>query len=461
MLRTQTYIDRRKKLIESMDSGILLFLGNDESPMNYEDNTFDYRQDSTFLYFFGLDLPGLAAIIDVDEDRTIIFGDDISVDMTVWMGPQEPLAEKCERVGITEILPYPELSPFIDKSKNRHIHFLPPYRGENKLKVQDLLNINHHHQPDEASLSLIQAVIKQRNYKSPEEMVEMHEAASITAEMHLEAMRFARPGMKEYEVVGRVIDVARSHNGMLAFPVICTINGQTLHNHYYGNTLKSGDMLLLDTGAENKNHYAGDYSHSFPVDNKFTEQQKEIYNISLKAHKAVVDKVAPGVTMKDVHFAAAGSIVDDLKALGMMKGNTEEAVVSGAYALFFQCGTGHMIGLDVHDMEDLGEQYVGYTNPEEKEMELFGLKSLRLGRELEPGFVITIEPGIYFNPQLIAMWKSEKRFAGFINYSEAEKYQHRGGYRSEEEFLITEDGKELVGKDVPKEIDDIEAMRSA
>jgi len=459
MLQTQTYIDRRKKLIESTDSGLLLFLGNDESPMNYADNPFDYRQDSSFLYFFGLDIPGLAAVIDVDDGREIVFGDDISIEMTVWMGPQQPLIEKCERVGVKELMPYSNLGDFLSQAKTRKIHHLPQYRGENILKVQDFLGINHHHQSESASLEFIQAIINQRNYKSSEEMIEMHEAATITAEMHLAAMKFARPGIKEYEVVGKVIEVARSHNGMLAFPVICTINGQTLHNHYYGNTLKSGDMLLLDAGAENKNYYAGDYSHSFPIDNKFTEEQKEIYNIALNAHKAAVNKTNPGITMKDVHYAAAGSIVNDLKSLGLMKGDTEEAVVSGAYALFFQCGTGHMIGLDVHDMEDLGEQHVGYVKPEDKETELFGLKSLRLGRKLEPGFVITIEPGIYFNPQLISMWKAENRFTQFINYNKAQEYRHRGGYRSEEEFLITQDGKELVGKDVPKEISDIEAIR--
>ena len=460
MLKTQTYIDRRKKLVESVSSGLLLFLGNDESPMNYEDNPFDFRQDSSFLYFFGLDLPGLAAIIDVETGREIVFGDDISVEMTVWMGPQQPLIEKCEMAGIKELWPYSKLQDYLEQATSEKIHFLPPYRGENKIKIQDLLAINPHKQPEMASLDFIKAVINQRNYKSSEEMVEMHEAARITAEMHLAAMKYARPGMKEYEIVGKVIEVARSHQGMLSFPVICTINGQTLHNHFYGNTLKSGDMLLLDAGAENKNHYAGDYSHSFPVDRQFSADQKEIYNISLNAHKAAVDKVAPGVTMKAVHFAAAGSIVNDLKSLGVMKGNTEEAVVSGAHALFFQCGTGHMIGLDVHDMEDLGEQYVGYSNPEEKETELFGLKSLRLGRVLEPGFVITIEPGIYFNPLLIEMWKSEQRFAEFIDYNQTVKFQHRGGYRSEEMFLITPTGKELVGKDVPKEVAEVEAVRS-
>jgi Xaa-Pro aminopeptidase len=460
MLKIQTYLERRKKLIESFNSGLLLFLGNDESPMNYQDNPFDFRQDSSFLYFFGLDLPGLAAIIDIDQGREIIFGDDISVEMTVWMGSQQPLIEKCELAGIKELLPYAKLQEYVDQAKSRKIHFLPPYRGENMIKIQDLLAINPHKQSELASLDFIKEVINQRNYKSSEEMIEMHEAATITAEMHLTAMKFARPGMKEYEVAGKVIEVARSHNGMLSFPVICTINGQTLHNHYYGNTLKSGDMLLLDAGAENKNHYAGDYSHSFPVDQKFTQEQKEIYNISLNAHKAAVDKVAPGTKMKDVHFAAAASIVEDLKLLGLMKGDTQEAVVSGAYALFFQCGTGHMIGLDVHDMEDLGEQYVGYANPKEKETELFGLKSLRLGRVLEPGFVITIEPGIYFNPLLIEMWKAEQRFTEFINYDKAEDFQHRGGYRSEEMFLITSTGKELVGKDVPKEVAEVEAIRS-
>jgi len=461
MLKTQTYIDRRQKLIESIDSGILLFLGNDESPMNYLDNTFDYRQDSSFLYFWGLDVPGLAAIIDIDEGKEIVFGDEISVEMTVCMGIQQPLLEKCEQAGVKELVSYSKLVEYINQAKNRKIHFLPPYRGENMIKIQDLLGINHQQQHEMASLEFIKSIIAQRNYKSAEEMIEMHEAATITAEMHLEAMKYAKPGMQEYEIVGKVIEVARSYNGMLSFPVICTINGQTLHNHYYGNTLKNGDMLLLDAGAENKNHYAGDYSHSFPVDPKFTDAQKEIYTISLNAHKAAVAMANPGVAMKEVHYAAAGSIVDDLKALGLMKGDTREAVVAGAHALFFQCGTGHMIGLDAHDMEDLGEQYVGYVRPEEKETQLFGLKSLRLGRELEPGFVITIEPGIYFNPQLIAMWKAEQRFSEFINYEQAEKFQHRGGYRSEEIYMITTDGKELVGKDVPKEIKDIEAIRGS
>ncbi|WP_421918520.1 aminopeptidase P family protein [Marinifilum sp.] len=460
MFAKKTYQKRRELLKSSIQSGILLFLGNDECGMNYADNTYHYRQDSTFLYFFGSDYAGLNAIIDIDENREIIFGDELSIDHIVWMGTQPTIKEKSEAVGIHETKPSQLLKKYLDQAiaKGRKVHYLPPYRPEHQVKLFNWLQI----QPDQAnqksSSEFVQAVVNQRNYKSEEEIIHIEEAVNITADMHLAAMRMAKPGMKEYEIAAAVQEVAVRAGGQLSFPTIATINGQTLHNHYHGNTLKSGDMLLIDCGAENRMHYAGDMSSTFPVDKTFTQRQKEIYQIALNAHEAAVAELKPGVRFKDIHLKASRTIAEGMKQMGFMKGDLDEAVHQGAHALFFQCGIGHMMGMDVHDMENLGEVYVGY-NGEAKSTQ-FGLKSLRLGRELEPGFVLTIEPGIYFIPELIDMWKAENRFADFINYDKVEQYKDFGGLRNEEDFLITKDGARLLGKPIPKSIEDVESQRS-
>ncbi len=459
MFSKETYINRRNKLKAEVKSGILLFLGNDECGMNYADNTYHFRQDSTFLYFFGSDYAGLNAIIDIDENREIIFGDELTIDHIVWMGSQPTIKEKSEAVGIHETSPMSDLKTYLDKAavKARTIHHLPPYRPEHQIKLLDLIQIHPNLASKNASLPFIQAVVNQRNYKSNEEIIQIEEAVNITADMHLAAMRMARPGMKESEIAAAVQQVAIAAGGQLSFPVIATINGQTLHNHYHGNTLKSGDMLLLDCGAENGMHYAGDMSSTFPVDKTFTSRQKEIYQISLNAHNSAIEKLKPGISFKDVHLAACRTVAEGMKELGFMKGNLEDAIQQGAHALFFQCGTGHMMGMDVHDMENLGEVCVGYNGKAKSTQ--FGLKSLRLGRELEPGFVLTIEPGIYFIPELIDMWKAEKRFEQFINYDKVEQYKNFGGCRNEEDFLITTDDARLLGKPIPKSIADVEKER--
>lgn len=459
MFSKQTYINRRNQLKKDVKSGILLFLGNDESGMNYADNTYHYRQDSTFLYFFGSDYAGLNAIIDIDENREIIFGDELTIDHIVWMGSQPTIKEKSEGVGIKETLPMAELKSYLAKAltNGRKVHHLPPYRPEHQIKLLDLIQVNPNIAATNASYEFIQAIANQRNYKSEEEIIQIEEAVNITADMHLAAMRMARPGMKESEIAAAVQEVAISAGGQLSFPVIATINGQTLHNHYHGNTLKSGDMMLLDCGAENGMHYAGDMSSTFPVDIAFTNRQKEIYQIALNAHNSAIDKLKPGVTFKDVHLTACRTIAEGMKQMGFMKGDLDEAIRQGAHALFFQCGTGHMMGMDVHDMENLGEVCVGYDG--ETKSTQFGLKSLRLGRKLEPGFVLTIEPGIYFIPELIDMWKAENRFSEFINYDKVEQYKDFGGLRNEEDFLITSDGARLLGKPIPKSIEDVEAER--
>ena len=460
MFTKETYQKRRDLLKKQVNSGILLFLGNDECGMNYTDNTYHYRQDSTFLYFFGSDYAGLNAIIDIDENREIIFGDELTIDHIVWMGTQPTIKEKSAAVGINETAPAADLKSYLEKAvkQNRTIHYLPPYRPEHQIKLFDLLQVHPNIAAKNASVKFINAVVNQRNYKSTEEIIQIEDAVNITADMHLAAMKMAKPGMKESEIAAAVQEIAIGAGGQLSFPVIATINGQTLHNHYHGNTLKSGDMMLIDCGAENSMHYAGDMSSTFPVDKTFTQRQREIYQIALNSHEAAIAELRPGVKFKDVHLKAARTIAEGMKEMGFMKGDIDEAVQQGAHALFFQCGLGHMMGMDVHDMENLGEVYVGY-NGEAKSTQ-FGLKSLRLGRELEPGFVLTIEPGIYFIPELIDMWKAEKRFTDFINYDKVEEYKDFGGLRNEEDFLITENGARLLGKPIPKTIEEVEAQRS-
>jgi len=301
-------------------------------------------------------------------------------------------------------------------------------------------------------------VVSQREIKSKEEIAELDKAVEISADMHLAAMSYAQPGMRESEVAAKVAEVALAANGNLSFPIIATINGQTLHNHYHGNTIKSGDLFLLDAGAETENHYSGDLSSTFPVDPTFTGLQKELYQLSLDAHMAAVSMLKPGTAFKEVHLTACRTIFEGLKTFGLTSGNTEEAVEAGAHALFFPCGTGHMMGLDVHDMENLGEQWVGYDGVPKSTQ--FGLKSLRLGKELRPGYVLTVEPGIYFIPELIDQWKAQKHLTQYLNYSEIEKFKGVGGMRNEEDFVITEEGSRRLGKALPLTVEGVEALRS-
>lgn len=457
MFSKETYINRRRQLKETIGSGIVLFLGNDECGMNYEDNTYHFRQDSTFLYFFGLAYANLSAIINIDEDKEIIFGDELTIDQIVWMGTQPTLKEKSELVGVADTLPYSSIRDYLAKgmSKGQKIHYLPAYRAEHKLKLMDWLNQKPSEQ--EASLPFIKAVVNQRNYKSAEEIAEIEKACDITADMHITAMKTVQIGMKEYQVMAALEEVAYAAGGRLSFPTIATINGQTLHNHYHGNTVKEGDMFLIDAGAETEMGYAGDMSSTVPAGKKFTTRQKEVYDIQVASHIAAVEALRPGVMFRDVYELSAKVICEGMKSLGLMRGNMDEAVQAGAHAMFFQCGLGHMMGLDVHDMENLGEVWVGYDG--EPKSTQFGRKSLRLARKLEPGFVLTIEPGVYFIPELIDMWKSEKRFAEFINYDKLEAYRDFGGIRNEEDYLITETGSRRLGKKIPLTTEEVEALR--
>ena len=457
MFFKEIYAQRREKLRKSVGSGLILLLGNDESPMNYADNGYHFRQDSTFLYFFGLNHPYLAAILDCETGEDIIFGNDLTVEDFVWMGPQPTIATQAMKVGVSKSGDIASLVSLLKESsvKGRKIHFLPPYRSENKIKLFEWLNIVPDGAKERASMDLIMGVINQRNYKSPEEILEIRKACDLSVDMHTLAMRMAKPGVSEAQIDAAVQQTAVGAGGQISFPIIATVNGQTLHNHYHGNVLKNGDLFLLDAGAETAMGYAGDLSSTVPVNGRFTSRQRDIYSICLDSHNTAISMLKPGVPFKEVYFESSRVIIRGLKDLGLMKGNVDDALANGAHALFFPCGLGHMMGLDVHDMEDLGEVNVGYVG--EPKSTQFGLKSLRLGRRLEPGFVLTIEPGIYLIPELIDKWNANSHNRDYINYDKVEAYKTFGGLRNEEDFLITETGYELLGKPKPKSIDDVEA----
>ena len=460
MFSKETYQQRRVELRSAIEGGLLLFLGNGESPMNFADNCFPFRQDSSFLYFFGLNQPDLAAVIDVEEGAEVIFGDELTIDHIVWMGDLPTIAERAARVGVTDTRPRAALAEVVKAAlaAGRPVRFLPPYRTDNALLLHELLDVPLREAADRASLDFIRAVVDQRSVKSDEEIVELDGAVDISVEMHITAMRMARPGMLESEVAAEVERVAVAAGGRISFPVIATIHGETLHNHFHGNKLSEGDLFLLDAGAETAMGYAGDLSSTFPVSPTFSERQRTIYELQLAAYDTAVAMLAPGVPNRDVHFAAARVIADGMKDLGLMKGDIDEAMAAGAHAMFFPCGVGHMMGLDVHDMEDLGEVHVGYGG--EAKSTQFGLKSLRLGRELEPGFVITIEPGIYFVPQLMDLWRSQNHCADFLDFDALDQWRDFGGVRNEEDYLITSDGARRLGKAKPLIIDEIEALRA-
>lgn len=435
----QTYKNRRAELKKAMGSGLLVFLGNEESGMNYADNTYHFRQDSTFLYYFGLEYAHLAAVIDIDDDSEIIFGNELTIDDIVWMGTQPTLAEKSSSVGVSRTLPYDSLTDYVAGAvaKGQKVHFLPAYRPEHEIKLAKM-------GCKEASVPFILAVANMRNHKDEDEIRQIEEAVDISTEMHLAAYRMARPGVTEAQVAAEVERVVARTGNVLAFPTIATVQGQVLHNHGFIHTLKEGEIFLLDAGAENALHYAGDLSSALPVSERFDERQERIYNIHLASFKAAVDALKPGVPFRNAHIAAATVICEGMKELGLMKGNPADAAESGAYALFFPCGVGHMMGLDVHDMENLGEQYVGYADGMVKSKQ-FGFKSLRLARPLEPGFVFTVEPGIYFIPELMDKWYGERQFMDFINYDKLEPWRNFTGLRNELDYLITPDGARLLG----------------
>lgn len=462
MFEKDVYINRRERLKNSVSSGLLLLLGNDLSSINFKDNTYYFRQDSSFLYYIGINEPKLAAIINLEEDTTTLFGDNLSLDELIWSNQAETIQENGFKSGVDHVKSYRELKNSIENGLNKglKVHFLPPYRPENKLFLSELLALPIAAIQASASEEFIKAIVAQRSIKSNEELVEIEKAVNTSIDMHLLALKMARPGITELNLANAIQELALNAGGNLAYPSIMTINGHILHNHDYSHTLQEGQLILNDSGAETSMGYAGDLTRTFPVGKQFSPIQKDLYNIVLKAFNESSKLLKPSEPYLNVHLKACKELAQGLKELGLMKGDIEQAVAAGAHTLFFQCGTGHMMGLDVHDMEDLGEQFVGYTPTEPKNTQEFGLKSLRLGKALEPGFVVTVEPGIYFIPTLIDRWKSEKKHAAFINYDEVENFRNFGGIRIEDDFLITENGHRLLGRPLARTIEEIEKIRA-
>lgn len=470
MFDQQIYQTRRARLSKTMGGGLLLFLGNSIASYNYPDNNYPFRQDSTFLYLFGLDYEGLAAIIDVDNDQTIIFGDELTIDDIIWTGVQPTLAQKSAAVGVTETRPMAMLQTYLQQALDRKqpIHFVPPYRGHTIMWMQELLGVRLKNEPADAflqgmpfatpSLELSYALADMRNHKGPEEIAEIAHAIDITVEMHETAMRMVRPGMHEKEIAAAICEVAQRRGYYLSFPTICTNHGETLHNHGYIHTLRDGEMLLLDAGAETEMHYAGDCTSTIPVGPTVSQRQREVHAILLDTYQKATQMIRPGITYRECHVAAWANIAEGLKGLGLMKGDPMEAAEAGAVAMFMPHGLGHMMGLDVHDMENYGEVHVGYPRGAQKDPR-FGFRSLRLGRTLEPGFVFTVEPGIYFIPDLIDQWRAAGRFADFICYDRLEAWRDFGGMRNEEDFQITQTGASRIGRKKPGTLAEMELIK--
>ena len=453
MFDASIYVQRRKKLKTILKSGLVLLPGNKELQINYFTL---YRQDVNFLYYFGHNVPDLWAMIDIDNDKDILFGDDRSIDDVVWMGPDRTMKEKADEVGAL-VMPSSKISEVIAeaKSKGQTIHFLPQYDARNKILFEQMLGISSVEVNNKASLDLTKAIISQRTIKSKEEIEEINNAINISYVMNTFAMKNTKPGLYEKDIYGALEGIALSQGRGLSFPMIFSIRGETLHNNSHENLMKDGDLVVLDSGVESANYYASDITRTFPVNGKFSPIQKDIYNVVLNSQLASIEMMKPGVPFRDCHLIAANVIASGLKDLGFMKGNVDDAVAAGAHALFFPHGLGHMMGLDVHDMEPLGENYIGY-NEEFKRSTQFGLAYLRMAKRLEPGFVMTVEPGIYFIPQLIANWKAENNHSEFINYDMVEKHVGFGGVRIEDDVLVTDNGNLVLGSPIPKTVEEVE-----
>lgn len=459
MFKNEVYKNRRIRLHSLMKSGLALFPGNIDTAMNFPANPYHFRQDSNFLYFFGLDIQGLSGIMDFDSGEDWLYGNEVDMDDIIWMGPQPTIMELASRCGITNTSSMSKLEDTIKGAiaKGRKIHFLPPYRGETKMTLGSVLKENPCQMKTHVSVDLIKAVVSMRSIKEDVEIEEIEKAVDIAYEMHVTAMKMCKKGVKEQDIFGKIEGIAFAKGAGPSFPIILSINGQTLHNHAHNNILKEGRMMINDSGAESNLHYASDITRTIPVGGKFSQRQKDIYGVVLKANVEAINAAKPGTSNYDLHLSACKTIASGMKDLGLMKGNPDELVIAGAHALFMPHGLGHMMGLDVHDMEDLGEDFVGYNN-EVKRSTQFGLAFLRFALPFKPGNVNTFEPGCYFIPELIDAWKAEGKFREFINYEEVEKYKDFGGIRIEDDLLITGKGNKLLGKQIPKTIAEIESV---
>jgi Xaa-Pro aminopeptidase len=464
MFSEKTYRQRREELRKGVErGGIILLPGNVESPRNYPDNAFHHRQDSTFLYFFGLQLPKLVGVLDIEAGKDYLFGDDYTMSDIIWMGPQPSIKELGAKCGIEaeNVFTSEKVHEVVTAAirLGRPVHFLPPYRGDNRLRLIEWLGIKPGVLKDYVSEDLIDAVVRLRSIKSDEEIAQMEDACEIGYRMHTRAMQMAKPGVSEREIAGEIEGIALKYGLGMSFHPIVSQHGETLHNHSHDGILETGRLLLVDTGAENVYNYCSDHTRTLPVGGKFTPRQKDIYEIVLAANDRAFEIAKPGMLYRDVHLEAVTVIARGLIALGLMKGDAAEAVAKGAHALFMPHGLGHMMGLDVHDMEDLGENNVGYDRETARSRQLG--HNVRMGRRLAPGMAISSEPGIYFIPAYIAQWKEQGLNAEFINFDKLEAYTDFGGIRLEDDLLVTSTGSRILGsRRIPITVAEVEeAMR--
>ena len=460
MFSKETYINRRAELKKLVGNGIVILFGNNESPCNYPANAYyPFRQDSSFLYYFGQKRDGLVGVIDIDNDCEMLIGNDIDIEDIVWYGSVDCVVDLAAQVGVSKSAPMKELKAICDKASGlgRKIHFLPPYRFDTKIQIFDLLGIHPDRQKAAASMELIKAVVKMRSTKTTEEIEELERAAEIGYKMHTTAMKLTRPGVTEKFIGGQVDGIANSYGAMVSFATIFSQHGEIMHGNPSMAELEAGRLVLCDAGAETINHYCSDNTRTYPVNGRFTQRQLDIYSIVEECHDYVLDVAKPGVKYMDVHFAVCRLMTERLKALGLMKGDTDEAVRAGAHAMFLPHGLGHMMGMDVHDMEGLDQINVGFDEETRPNLEQFGTNCLRMGRRLEEGFVVTDEPGIYFIPALIDEWKASGHCKEFINFDLLETYKDFGGIRIEDDVLIAKDGCRFIGKNrIPYHPKDVE-----
>ena len=449
MFDKATYVNRRAKLKELVKSGIIILFGNNESPCNFPANGYyPFRQDSSFLYYFGLNRDGLVGVIDIDNDIETLVGNDIDIEDIVWYGSVNSVHDMAESVGVKNTAPMKSLKTICNDAmrQKRRIHFLPPYRHDIKIQIFDLLGVHPVQQKESASMDLIKAVVKMRSTKEAQEIEELERASVIGYKMHTTAMRLTKPGLTEKYVAGHVDGTANSYGAMVSFPTIFSQHGEIMHGSPSMAELESGRLVLCDCGGETINNYCSDHTRTFPVNGKFTQRQLEIYSIVEACHDHALDVAKPGVKYMDVHFSVCHLMTERLKELGLMKGDTEEAVAAGAHAMFLPHGLGHMMGMDVHDMESLDQINVGFDEETRPRLDQFGTNCLRMGRRLEEGFVVTDEPGIYFIPALIDDWKASGHCAEFLNFDKIEAYKDFGGIRIEDDILITKDGCRFLGE---------------
>lgn len=462
MYSKETYVSRRAELKKLVKSGVIILFGNNNSPANYPNNGYHpFRQDSSFLYYFGQNRDGLVGVIDVDNDIETLIGDDISIDDIVWYGSVDSVHDMAEQVGVKNSAPMKSLKTICNDAmrQKRRIHFLPPYRADIKIQIFDLLGIHPNQQKESASMDLIKAIVKMRSVKTDEEIEELERAAAIGYKMHTTAMKMCRPGITEQEIAGALDGIANGLGSMVSFATILTQHGEIMHGSPSMNKLEAGRLMLCDAGAETINNYCSDNTRTSPVSGHYDQRQLEIYSIVEACHDYVLQVAKPGVKWWDVHFAVCRLMTDRLKELGLMKGDTEEAVRAGAHAMFMCHGLGHMMGMDVHDMEGFDQINVGFDEEIRPNLEQFGTNCLRLGRRLQKGFVVTDEPGIYFIPALIDDWKAGGHCKEFINFDKLETYKDFGGIRIEDDLLITDDGCRFLGKDrIPYHPKDVEAF---